>query len=100
MGRLFNKKPQQEAIPDKMRQVFDRLLALLDNDEKQNALMPKFLQELMAKGNLIDESFANDINFGRFKNKPIPVNGPLGEMTYLSKLIVKETGGREQGLFS
>jgi hypothetical protein len=94
LGKIFRKKSGSNPKIEKMTRVFERLLTLLNDDNKQNALMPSFLQKIYFLDNMIDQRLANDQDLGYTKEKPIPVNGPLGELTYLSRLVVKETGSR------
>jgi hypothetical protein len=88
-SRLFGKKQNKEGLPENVRDAFDRLTAILNDDEKQNAFMPKDFQKNFLRYGKIDVSIANDKNFGRSLYAPIPVNGPIGEITYLSNLQTK-----------
>jgi hypothetical protein len=64
---------------------------LMEDDNSQDYLpYPELVKRRMAMGGAIDELPEGIGEFGRSAGNPIPVNGPLGELTYLSKLV----GGR------
>jgi hypothetical protein len=94
MDNIFDRKRQQEVLPDGVRRMFDRIMDVLNDDDKQNATRPEEIQKIFLREGNFDESIAENINFGLFPALPIPVNGPLGEITYLSKLKTKATGSR------
>lgn len=87
------KKKEQEAKAA-MHRLFDSGMKLLNDDAKQNALMPEALQKSLAQGGVIDALPNAKGAFGRTLENPIPVNGPLGEITYLSRLVTAGTGQR------
>lgn len=91
-SRLFKKKTNTPALTGEVRQAFDHMMSILNNDAKQNALMPVQMQETFLKGDIVDEINCAEGPFGRHPFNPIPVNGPLGEITYLSRLITKDNG--------
>jgi hypothetical protein len=87
-GKFSGRETIKEPTPDQVKQISKRLLSMLNDDAKQNKLIPsQYLQP-----NPLDENLARSIDFGHVPDKPIQVNGPLGEMTYLSRLVVKNTG--------
>jgi hypothetical protein len=59
--------------------------ALIDDEELQNQTLVPFLKESILSGSSID-ALVDDDTFGFTPENPIPVNGPLGQQTYLSKL--------------
>lgn len=79
---------------DKMRSeiMYDEALALFNSAEKQNARLPKALQQRVCRGVECDMIPGGTGEFGRAVTNPIPVNGPLGELTYLSRLRLRATG--------
>ena len=62
-----------------------KTLAFLDDEEAQNARLPAELRRQLATGpcEQVPTAFGE---FGRSLTNPIPVNGLLGELTYLSQL--------------
>ena len=91
-SNLFKKKDRTPALPDTVRQALDRMVSILNDDDKQNALMPVHLQSILLQGAAIDEINGGEGPFGKNPCNPIPVNGPLGEITYLSRLLTKSEG--------
>jgi hypothetical protein len=59
--------------------------ALIEDEELQNSTLVPFLKESVLFGSSID-CLVDDGTFGLSADNPIPVNGPLGQQTYLSKL--------------
>lgn len=85
-SNLFKSKKEKE-----LEAIFNKINLILNSDEEQNKLLPKALEKIC------DPSLTNTIpgaigDFGRTITNPIPVNGPLGEITYLSRLLIQETG--------
>ena len=90
--------PQQQAIPDKtvpsdvarvlpeVKDVFKKLHRLMDNEKAQNERLPEPFRSQVLRGADCDEIAGAVGEFGRDPRNPIPVNGPLGELTYLSNL--------------
>lgn len=80
--RRVKARSQKAAYDDAMH----RLARYLDDDEYQNSLMdPASRRELMY-GAAVDELPNAQGPFGMSPSNPIPVNGSIGELTYLSKL--------------
>lgn len=85
-SNLFKSKEQRE-----LEAIYEKIGLLLNSDEAQNKLIPEYFK------NMYDQRPMNKVSgargdFGRDINNPIPVNGPLGEITYLSNLLVESTG--------
>jgi hypothetical protein len=60
----------------------------MEDDASQDRLpYPELVKRRMAEGGAMDMVPGGTGEFGRSTANPIPVNGPLGELTYLSKLI-------------
>lgn len=82
LRRLFGgNAPKSEADV-----VFERLSSFLNSDAAQNAAMPEELQAMIRVGGSVDIIPGATGDFGRSVHNPVPVNGPLGEVTYLSGL--------------
>lgn len=93
LSKIFGKKKSNDDLPGNVRDALFRLTSILNDDEKQNALMPDDFQKKCLVDGEIDISIGNNIDFGRTPHLAIPVNGPLGELTYLSRLQTA-TGSR------
>lgn len=81
--RLFRK--EERGRPD-IVDLFDRLAAFLNDDDAQNAATTPMILERMREGGETDIVPGASGEFGRCPTSPIPVNGPIGELTYLSRL--------------
>jgi hypothetical protein len=66
--------------------------ALIEDEELQNSTLVPFLRESILLGDAVDY-LRDDQSFGLSADNPIPVNGPLGQQTYLSKLRTAHHGG-------
>ena len=78
-------KSKEERARD---EIFERINKLLNDDATQiSAMLPIFGEKLNRKH--IDMYPNATGEFGRCPENPIPCNGPLGEITYLSRLVVK-----------
>jgi hypothetical protein len=92
LDKLF--KPKTGAkLPADVRAAFDRIMQLLNNDALQNDLfISPLAKDSILKGLPCDE-IPNPVgDFGRSPENPIPVNGIIGELTYLSRLKWNASG--------
>jgi hypothetical protein len=88
-SRLSASSPEVEAI-------FKKLDRLMDDEKAQiEGLREPFRSEVL-RGADCDEIAGAAGEFGRDPRNPIPVNGPLGEMIYLSNL---RAAGSQQIMF-
>lgn len=81
LNRLFTGKSKED---EEVELIFKKIDLLLNSDDVQtNMLSPVLRSKLktMPLKSIVDE-------FGRNPRNPIPCNGPLGELTYLSKLVI------------
>jgi len=90
LSKLFGKNDTQEE------KAFKKILKLIENEHYQNSLLPKLIQSEIINGVSVDKLPGATGRFGFEENNPIPVNGPLGELTYMSQL---ETNEGERLLF-
>jgi hypothetical protein len=79
LNRIF--QPRKVAFDDAIRW----LSLFVDDEAYQNSLVDPTLRKLFLAGEAVDELPNGHGAFGSLKN-PIPVNGPIGELAYLSKL--------------
>lgn len=78
------------------RKILEKIERLLQDDEAQLELMDPQLKEVLKRAPCYDKDPKGTGPFGLCKTNPIPVNGPVGELAYLSKL---STNGGERILF-
>ena len=73
-----------------LKRIFAKADNILNNDDYQNSLMNSLMNGMfitrMHKGGAVDVIQNAKGEFGRSITNPIPVNGILGEITYLSRL--------------
>lgn len=85
---LFESKEEKEK--KEIIEIFKKINRFLNDDDMQNNGLPPLFRHMYSpqRINMIPGGTGE---FGRNPNNPIPVNGPIGEVTYLSKLLVEGT---------
>jgi len=80
LSSIFGKKenPLDEA--------FRAVGRLIEDEDYQNSLMNDVIQTVVLNGESVDKIPGATGDFGFDKNNPIPVNGSIGELAYLSHL--------------
>lgn len=74
--------PEIGRIVKKMRLV-------TEDEELQNGLYLPKIWDLIKEGKRCHQIDGGYGEFGREKTNPVPVNGALGEVTYISRLVKK-----------
>lgn len=69
-----------------VKEIFDKLFHLLENDAAQNERLPEPFRSSIKSGLSCDALPGASGEFGLSPTNPIPVNGPTGEVLYLSRL--------------
>lgn len=92
LSDLFGGKKEDKAL----REVFEKIRRLLEDEEFQLELLHPAMREIVASRPAFDRDPNGTGPFGLSETNPIPVNGPIGELAYLSKL---ETQRGERILF-
>ncbi len=85
-GRSANDQAPPPLSPD-TDITFDRLFNYLKDEIAQNDRLPPAARGPLKKGNACDHIPGGTGPFGKQQTNPIPVNGPLGELIYLSTLL-------------
>src|SRR5262245_4959289 len=88
--------PDRPPVSPEVKDVFSKLHRLMDNEKAQNDRLPEPYRSQVREGTDCDEIAEAVGEFGRDPRNPIPVNGPLGELIYLSNL---RTGDSQQIMF-
>lgn len=97
MGWLSKFFGQADKSPTReVQQVFEKMRRLLDDDAAQIAMVGEPVASMINRGLDCDQSPDSKGRFGLEVTNPIPVNGPIGELAYLSKL---RTSNGERLLF-
>ncbi len=84
LDNLFGRKPKPN---NEVEAIFKKIDNLLNNDQMQNSNLLPEIKQLMEQGGAVDEVNSAVGEFGRQISNPIPVNGPIGAITYLSRLL-------------
>ena len=77
---------ERPHVSPKIKDAFRRLHRLMENEKAQNERLPEPYRSKVRRGADCDEIAAAVGEFGRDPRNPIPANGPLGELLYLSNL--------------
>jgi len=77
---------KSSPLPPEVEAIFERIVKLFDSDDEQNKLYPEPIRSTIIQGLSCDELPGGKGDFGRTPSNPIPTNGPLGQVIYLSKL--------------
>ncbi len=85
LKRLWGRSSHEDT-QTRLDAIFRKLDAILTDEAKQNAVMPEEVRALLESGPAVDELPGASGDFGRSITNPIPVNGPIGEVAYLSSL--------------
>jgi hypothetical protein len=83
--KLPSSTEKSRAAPE-VKDVFSKLHRLMDSEKAQNERLPEPYRSQVLHGADCDEIAQAVGEFGRDPRNPIPVNGSLGEMIYLSNL--------------
>lgn len=91
-GSLFGgKKKKSSDLPPEVERIFEKIARLVEDENQQNSMYPPQIRNQIIGGHDVDELPYAEGDFGRSEDNPIPVNGPIGEVIYLSSL--KTDGG-------
>lgn len=78
--------------PPEVQAIFEKLTFLFQNESAQTERLPELIRSKILAGASCDEVAGGNGEFGRHLRNPVPINGPLGEMIYLSNLRVTDSG--------
>lgn len=94
MGWLSNLFGGNKANSDgDVRAAFAKIDMMLDDEHFQIGMLPEPVQALIRSKAPVDQKEGATGEFGMSSGNPIPVNGPIGELAYLSKLRTKSGEG-------
>ena len=72
---------------DEVAEVFGKLEKMFRDEQTQNETLNPAIKELLRQNRPCDEIPGAQGEFGRCITNPIPTNGPLGSMAYLTDLL-------------
>lgn len=81
-SRLFGEDKQDRALRD----AFEHIRRMIDDEGFQNDLVHPEIKEMLLSAPAYDKDPSGTGSFGFTETNPIPVNGPVGELAYLSRL--------------
>ncbi len=86
-GSLFGgKKKRTSGFPPEIERIFEKISRLMEDEKQQNSMYPPQIRDQIVNGHDVDELPYGEGEFGRTIDNPIPVNGSIGELIYLSSL--------------
>ncbi|MBI1921866.1 MAG: protein kinase [Geobacter sp.] len=69
-------------------ELLKKIYTLMTDEAVQNNKYPPEFQQLMVAGGAVDALAGAEGDFGRDLGNPIPVNGPVGELVYISNMTL------------
>lgn len=79
---IFGRKKEDQALHD----AFAKIRRIIEDEQFQLELVPPAVRELLESRPAYDKAPNGTGAFGFIETNPIPVNGPIGQLAYLSKL--------------
>jgi hypothetical protein len=92
ISKLFGGNKEDKAL----REAFEQIRRILDDEKFQLDMIHPVMKEMIESRPAYDKDPNGTGPFGFTETNPIPVNGPIGQLAYLSKL---ETERGERILF-
>lgn len=92
IAKLFGGNKGDNAL----REVFEQIRRILEDEQLQLDMIHPVMKEMIQSRPAYDKDPNGTGPFGFSETNPIPANGPIGQLAYLSKL---ETKGGERILF-
>lgn len=89
LSNLFGGSKEDRAL----KEVFESIRRLIDDEAYQLSLLNPVIKQMIEKGLACDKLPNASGPFGFSETNPIPVNGALGELAYLSRMMT-EAGDR------
>ena len=85
-GKAADRSKDAELSPE-VTKIFDKVTRLIESDEAQLELLDPLKREALKRAPHYDKDPKGTGPFGLCKTNPIPVNGPIGEVAYLSNVL-------------
>src|SRR5271170_4559145 len=82
----FGRKAPSPSLSPEVQRIFEKVHRFLDDEAAQNNALPEDFRRTLAESPSCDRIPNCFGEFGRTPTNPIPVNGPVGELIYLSRL--------------
>ena len=88
----FGRKAPDTSFPPEVQRIFDKVVRFLDDEAAQNSALPEDFRQVLGGSPSCDYVPNAFGDFGRMLTSPVPVNGPVGELVYLSRLEMADGG--------
>ena len=85
MSKLFGGNKQDKAL----REAFEQIRRILEDEKFQLDMIHPVMKQMIESRPAYDKDPNATGPFGFTETNPIPVNGPIGQLAYLSKLETK-----------
>jgi hypothetical protein len=92
LSKLFGRSKEEKALREAMAHIH----RILDDEKFQLELVPPMMKTILESAPAYDKDPNGTGPFGFTESNPIPVNGPIGQLAYLSRL---ETQSGQRILF-
>jgi len=86
----FRKMSMPSYLSPEMQRIFEKAIHFLDDEVAQNNSLPEPLRAGLTQNPSCDQIPNGRGKFGQTITNPVPVNGPIGELIYLSRLETTE----------
>jgi hypothetical protein len=86
----FGRKDPSPSLSPEVQRIFEKVHRFLDDEAAQNNALPEDFRRTLAESPSCDRIPNCFGEFGRTPTNPIPVNGPVGELIYLSRLEMSD----------
>jgi hypothetical protein len=86
----FGRKDPNTSLSPEVQRIFEKVHRFLDDEAAQNNALPEDFRRALAESPSCDRIPNAFGEFGRTPTNPIPVNGPVGELIYLSRLEMSD----------
>ena len=92
-GKFFGARRHASDLSPEVVNIFEKMKRFLTDDDEQNAALPEPIRKMIEAGPDVDELPEAKGEFGRCVTNPVPVNGVVGELSYLSRLVTPSGAG-------
>jgi hypothetical protein len=82
LSNLFGRSKEDKAL----KELFEHIRRIIEDEQYQNQLLHPMIKEQIERAQAYDRDPNGTGPFGFSEDNPIPVNGTLGELSYLSRL--------------
>src|SRR6516164_9239949 len=82
--------PKGLQFSPETRKIFEKIERFLRDDDAQLEAVDPKIREVLKRAPFYDKSPNGSGPFGLCITNPIPTNGPVGELSYLSKLVTSD----------